>query len=388
MTTTKNGGNQWGTSTVGVQFDVQLGKMLDAARNIGEPKPYLGNRAVQWGHIDVSAARIVPMTKSDLLRYRLEPGDLLVCEGGEVGRAAIWTGELTECYFQKALHRLRPRFGYEPRVMLALLEMWAKTNKFANYTTQTSIAHLPRAKFLQMPVPLIPASEQARIAESLFNVEGLIASLELLISKKRAIKQGMLEQLLLGTVRLPGYGARWNEMELSSLLSYEQPTKFLVRSTKQLPHGRYPVLTAGKTFVLGYTNETHGVYGALPVLIFDDFTTASKFVDFEFKAKSSAMKILTARSEIADIRFVFERMQLLRFPLGDHKRYWISEYSKQSIKVPPVEEQRAIAKVAEDADAEIGALVRRLSKTNLLKEGLLRELLSGKTCLSGVVEAA
>lgn len=83
MIATRPKDGPWPTSTVGVHFDVQLGKMLDAERNAGEPKPYLGNRAVQWGSIDVSAAGVVPLTREDQVRFRLRTNDLLVCEGGD-----------------------------------------------------------------------------------------------------------------------------------------------------------------------------------------------------------------------------------------------------------------------------------------------------------------
>ena len=90
--------------------------------------------------------------------------------------------------------------------------------------------------------------------------------------------------------------AEWNEYELGELLSYEQPTPYIVESTDYNDKYKTPVLTAGKSFILGYTNETNGVYTALPVIIFDDFTTASQYVNFEFKVKSSAMKILTPKT--------------------------------------------------------------------------------------------
>ena len=77
----------WRVSTIGAEFRVQLGKMVDAAKNSGVPKPYLGNRSVQWGRIDVDDINTVPMTRADLQRFRLRQGDLLVCEGGEIGRA-------------------------------------------------------------------------------------------------------------------------------------------------------------------------------------------------------------------------------------------------------------------------------------------------------------
>ena len=102
------------------------------------------------------------------------------------------------------------------------------------------------------------------------------------------------------------YGAR----KLGEVLEYEQPTKYLVSSTDYKDEYTIPVLTAGKSFVLGNTNEKNGIFPKekLPVIIFDDFTTAIKFVDFPFKVKSSAMKILHAKKNEADIRFLFYKM--------------------------------------------------------------------------------
>ena len=115
----------WDVSTVGQQFSVQLGKMLDAKRNVGVAKPYLGNRAVQSNRIDIAGLSSVPLSPADLLRFHLEKGDLLACEGGEVGRAAIWDAPLDECYYQKALHRLRPLKDFAPRFMVAILHRLA-----------------------------------------------------------------------------------------------------------------------------------------------------------------------------------------------------------------------------------------------------------------------
>ncbi len=232
----------------------------------------------------------------------------------------------------------------------------------------------------RLDVPVFDADEQARIACALNDANGLIAATERMIAKKRAMKQGMMQQLLTGKTRLPGFTGEWHRRRLGDMLSYEQPGRYLVQTTKQLEAGRTPVLTAGKTFLLGYTNETHGIYTDHPVIIFDDFTTDSKFVDFDFKAKSSAMKILSARSEV-DLRFIYERMQLLDFPLGDHKRYWISEYSKQELDVPDLAEQRAISSVITDCDDEIDVLKRRMAKARGTKTGMVQELLTGRTRL-------
>ena len=138
--------------------------------------------------------------------------------------------------------------------------------------------------------------------------------------------------------------AEYPMVELGQILEYRQPTKYLVKSTNYKNEYRTPVLTAGKSFLLGYTDDEDGIFPVdnLPVIIFDDFTTATKYVDFPFKVKSSAMKILKAKDDI-DIRFVFYMMQTIKFSASQHKRYWISEYSKIKIPLPPLDIQKQLA---------------------------------------------
>ena len=133
-------------------------------------------------------------------------------------------------------------------------------------------------------------------------------------------------------------------VELGQILEYKQPTKYLVKSANYKNEYRTPVLTAGKSFLLGYTDDEDGIFPEdnLPVIIFDDFTTATKYVDFSFKVKSSAMKILKAKDNI-DIRFIFYMMQTIEFSASQHKRHWISEYSKIKIPLPPLNIQKKLA---------------------------------------------
>lgn len=133
---------------------------------------------------------------------------------------------------------------------------------------------------------------------------------------------------------------------LSDCVDYEQPGKYLVASTNYNHRFETPVLTAGQTFILGYTDETDGIYAAspgAPVIIFDDFTTAFKWVDLPFKAKSSAMKMLTPKpGSSAGLRYVWYAMQTISYSPQDHARQWIGTYSRFRIPVPPVEVQQAI----------------------------------------------
>ena len=151
--------------------------------------------------------------------------------------------------------------------------------------------------------------------------------------------------------------AEWGEIELGEILDYEQPTKYIVESTDYKDEYETPVLTAGKSFILGYTNETKGICDKLPVIIFDDFTTDNKFVDFRFKVKSSAMKILRPKNELINIKFVFLAMQGLKFDAKRHKRYYLSAYQNLKIPMPfldgkpDIQTQKRIVSILEKAEA-------------------------------------
>ena len=136
----------------------------------------------------------------------------------------------------------------------------------------------------------------------------------------------------------------WAICRLEDIVEYEQPTAYIVKSTAYSDDYSTPVLTAGKSFIIGYTDETEGIYNNLPCIIFDDFTTASRLVDFPFKVKSSAMKILQV-NKVIDIEYVSLFMSITRLVGDTHKRYWISEYSKLEIPIPPQKEQKRIIRM-------------------------------------------
>ena len=130
----------------------------------------------------------------------------------------------------------------------------------------------------------------------------------------------------------------WAICRLEDIVEYEQPTAYIVSSTDYDDSYPTPVLTAGKSFLIGHTNDEEGIFSNLPCIIFDDFTTDSKLVDFPFKVKSSAMKILKVHKNV-DIEYVASFMGITRLIGDTHKRYWISEYSKLEIPLPPYKEQ-------------------------------------------------
>ena len=151
----------------------------------------------------------------------------------------------------------------------------------------------------------------------------------------------------------------WTVCRLEQIINYEQPTAYIVNSTTYDDSYLTPVLTAGKSFIIGYTNETAGIYSNLPCIIFDDFTTDSKKVDFPFKVKSSAMKILKIHKDI-EIDYVAMFMSITRLVGDTHKRYWISEYSKLEIPIPPKAEQKRIVYASREIFTQLDEIMESL----------------------------
>ena len=243
--------------------------------------------------------------------------------------------------------------------------------------TSNSMKNISKEQLLGLEILYPSFREQTSIAEALSDVDSLISSLQKLIEKKKAIKQGAMQQLLTGKKRLPGFSGEWEKISLGDVLNYEQPTDYIVKSTEYTKTG-IPVLTAGKTAVLGYTQEKDGVYHKLPVILFDDFLTVSKYIDFQFKVKSSAVKMLSLKRVTDNLKVIYELMQMIAFSVADHQRHWISKFSKFDIYLPLANEQQAIAQVLSDMDSEIEQLEKKMSKYQQIRQGMMQELLSGR----------
>jgi type I restriction enzyme S subunit len=373
----------WDVSTVGSEFTVQLGKMLDAEKNVGVQKPYLGNRSVQWGKIDFSNLQTMAMTRADLEKFRLKTGDLLVCEGGEVGRAAIWNSPIKECYYQKALHRLRPLRGYEPALMVAVLRLWAERGLLSDYVTQTSIAHLPLEKFVTLPIPRPPNVEQRAIANVLSDVDALIAGLERLIAKKRDIKQATMLQLLTGQTRLPGFSGEWLDRSLGEIAHIKTGSR---NNENKVEDGAYPffVRSANVERINTYSHECEAILVPGEGQIGNVF----HYINGRFDVHQRVYAITQFHEGISG--------QFVHLFMSQHFGAWAMQNTVKAtvdslrlptfqtfrIMLPPtLDEQAAIATFLADMDADLSALESRLTKTRALKQGAMQELLTGKTRL-------
>jgi type I restriction enzyme, S subunit len=406
----------WDVSTVGTEFSIQLGKMIDAEKNLGVLKPYLGNRAIQWGRIELNDIGLVALTPSDIQNFRLKAGDLLVCEGGEIGRAAIWNNQLPECYYQKALHRLRPIQGYDIHLMLYVLQYFADTNFLNNFVTQTSIAHLPKEKFVQVPLAVPPIEEQKLIARALSDIDALIEALEGAIGKKRHIKQGAMQELLTGKSRLPGFDnperkkteigevpSDWDVVQIGNIANVKTgPFGSSLHESDYVNDGT-PIIT------VEHLGERGVLYSNLPLVSDSDKKRLGSYLldegDIVFSRVGSVDR--NARISSAESGWLFSG-RLLRLRSLDSKRidtnylsyYFHSEPFKQRVykvavgqtmaslntqilksifvALPLLPEQQAIATILSDMDTEIATLEAKLTKTRQLKQGMMHELLTGR----------
>ena len=196
--------SEWIEARLGDLFMLQLGKMLNRKARETLPRfPYLGNKDVHWGRFDFSSLREMHFNDGERDRYRLLPGDLLVCEGGEVGRTAIWSGGF-DCYYQKAIHRLRVRDSaiVEPRFIMHFMRFAAANRMFSDLTSQSSIAHLTREKLLLLKVPLPSLPEQRKIAAILSSVDGTIEENQTVMDRLLIVKRALMSTLLTGELRV------------------------------------------------------------------------------------------------------------------------------------------------------------------------------------------
>jgi type I restriction enzyme S subunit len=221
-------------------------------------------------------------------------------------------------------------------------------------------------------------NEQKKIASLLTSINKKINQLNEKHNLLKKYKKGLMQKLFSQELRFKdGNGIefpKWGKVKLKECLNYEQPTKYLVTNTDYNDLFKVPVVTAGKTFILGYTDEDYGIYNDdLPVIIFDDFTTSSQFVDFPFKAKSSAMKILKA-TENTDIKFIFEAIQNLNYEIEGHNRHWISVFAEMEIEVPVIEEQLRIANFLSKIDEKIKHTQNQIEKVEQYKNGLIQKM--------------
>lgn len=232
---------------------------------------------------------------------------------------------------------------------------------------------------------LIPREkdEQQKIGLFFQQFDSLITLHQRKLDKLKRVKSAYLTEMFPAEGerepkrRFPGFTGAWEERKLGEIFDYEQPTKYIVKSTEYNDTFNIPVLTAGKSFLLGYTDEKSGIKNATvenPVIIFDDFTTGSHYVDFPFKIKSSAMKLLSLNDNSDNFYFMFNTLKNIKYVPQSHERHWISKFSEFEIYKPSQEEQQKIGSFFKKLDDTIALHQRKLDKLKKMKAAYINEM--------------
>lgn len=337
----------------------------------------------------VSQAKgLVPRDSLDrVIQNDAKPEQNLLVEPGELtyNMMRMWQGAYgvssTTCMVSPAYVVLTPKKQHLSQFYSFLFERARSRYLFTTYSHGLTLDRLRLypGDFLSIPILFTSLPEQQRIAEFLTSVDQRIELLQAKKEKLEAYKKGVMKQIFSQKLRFKADDGSdfpdWGEKKLGEILDYKQPTKYLVSSTEYNDSYPTPVLTAGKTFLLGYTDETTGIFEKnLPTIIFDDFTTSFQYVDFPFKAKSSAMKMLVPRDSSVNLKYVFESMLQIKFVPGDHKRHWISEFQEFEIPYPSEVEQKKIVQFLTGLDSTIETLEKQINHTQTWKKGLLQKM--------------
>ena len=343
------------------------------------------------GTIDYSNL-VYSSNDEDIEQYSLEKDDLLFNRTNSsewVGKTAIYKEEQPAIY-AGYLIRVRSLLISPDYLNTVMNSGYYRDWCYNEKTDAVNQSNINAQKLSQLMLPIPPLKEQGRIVAemdkwiSLINiVKNAKADLQTTIKQAKSkildlaihgklVPQDPNDEPAIELLKLinpdftpcdNGHYTQlpegWTVCRLEQVVDYEQPTAYIVNSTAYDDSYSIPVLTAGKSFIIGYTNETTGIFSNLPCIIFDDFTTDSKLVDFPYKVKSSAMKILKIRKDI-EIDYVAMFMSVTRLVGDTHKRYWISEYSKLEIPIPPKAEQRRIAYAIRNLFAQLDVIMESL----------------------------
>ena len=209
----------WPVVPLGKIAEVKLGKMLDKTKHqTGRKFPYLRNVNVRWGTVETHDVFEMYFEDEQVERFNLKPGDVLVCEGCEPGRASVWNGQVTEMKFQKAIHRVRFKVPFEPRLLVYLLELLAKSGRLERRFTGSTIKHFTREAFVQLPIPLPPLAEQHRIVAEIekqfTQLDAGVAALRRVQANLKRYRAAVLKAACEG--KLVPTEADWNQRSLAT----------------------------------------------------------------------------------------------------------------------------------------------------------------------------
>lgn len=386
----------WMIKPVGDLFEVQLGKMLNKIAKELEPQyTYLGNSNVKWGEFVLSDLKTMHFNERELTKFSLKNGDIVMCEGGEVGRCAIWQHGDTNIYYQKALHRLRVKGNIVPVYFQNYMQKIAGTKLLDDFTTRTSIAHLTREKLVTIPVRIPPLPEQNKIAQILSTWDKAITTTEQLIGTAQQQKKALMQQLLTGKKRLLDdngvrFSDEWKKIKAGNIFSTRSnkkhnsdlPILAITQDQGAIPRDliNYKVSVSEES-IAGYKVVEQGDF----IISLRSFQGGIEYSMYKGLC-SPAYVILYPKIDIADGFYIYylkshsfiQEMKSRLEGIRDGKIISYKYFSEIKLPLPSLAEQKKIATVLSIANQEIETLQKELGYLKQEKKALMQQLLTGK----------
>ena len=301
-------------------------------------------------------------------QFVAKAGDLIVSCAGTIGEVYELPKDAEEGVFNQALMRVRVNNEVVNKEIFITV-FSSMIDKFSKiYSNGSAIKNIPPFADLKKTQVYLPCKEeQIVIAQLLRSLDERIATQNKIIDKLQSLIKGIRNDVFGKLRKNIGFNA-----VVGDVLDYEQPQSYIVEDTEYTNEGT-PVLTANKAFVLGYTSETNGIYDKGDCIIFDDFTLDCKYVDFPFKVKSSAIKILTAKNKEL-LRYTFEFLKYLDLSTEEHKRHYIAETQNQEFILPTEQMVKTIAHIFSTLSLRMETAVKQRNVFEKQKQYLLRQM--------------
>ena len=339
---------EWAYSTIGkCSISLEYGMNAAAVKYDGKHK------YIRITDIDEETSAFIPNPLSSPdgefeQRYLVKENDILFARtGASVGKSYLYNSNDGELYFAGFLIRAR----IKPEYNGPFIYYQTKSKKYDRWVKLTSMRSgqpgINSQEYSGYPIAITGKVEQDKIAYFFQMLDNRISVQNKIISDLKVLKKELNGFLISRLIK-----GKESNCKIEDVIDYEQPTGYIVNSDKYIVDGKTPVLTANKAFFLGYTNEKEGIYDKSDCIIFDDFTLDFKYVDFPFKVKSSAIKILTAKKSI-ELRYFYEYLLFLNLNTNEHKRHYISEIATLPLYLPSIDEQRRVLNVLNAISSKI-----------------------------------
>ena len=326
----------------------------------------LNNAVITYDCIKAS----VDVTEKELSDFSVEKGDMLFQRSSEtledVGRANVYMDDKT-AVFGGFVIRGKKKGEYDPQYFNYLLRSPFARKRIIPMGAGAQHFNIGQEGLSKVKLHFANIEEQNKIGKMLSLLDERISIQSKIIDKLQSLIKGIRNDVFGKLRKNIGFNA-----VVGDVLDYEQPQSYIIEDTEYTNEGT-PVLTANKAFVLGYTLETDGIYDKGDCIIFDDFTLDCKYVDFPFKVKSSAIKILTAKNKEL-LHYTFEFLKYLDLSTEEHKRHYIAETQNQEFILPTEQMVKTIAHIFSILSLRMETAVKQRDEFEKQKQYLLRQM--------------